>query len=245
MKRVLASGAIIGILLVSFVNFSSGASTTKVTSRIPSELKVLILNTLDSVNLRIEDVVESVEKDQRQTSSQSWDYQRPNRAESIPRRVLVAHHYYGTQIEVRNVALSPFSIGDPGLGTGLPVVASPKYVEERLPSATGQWTDVQFQLFSPLIDALNGNRYVQSNNGYVFSTQNGIMGRVTVNGRRVLRAQINYFQSLCSGMVFMKRETETFYGIEHFATIVLPPSSVIQRAKTGKVTLDGPVKCKH
>ncbi len=243
MKRIFLSGAIVCLLTAS-VNFSSGASTPKVTSRIPRELEVLILKTLDSVNLRIEDVVESAEKGQRQSFSQSWDYQRPNRAESIPRRILVNHHYYGTQIEVRNLALSPFSIGDPGFGTGLPIATSPKYVEERFPSAGGQWTDVQNQLFSPLIDALLGNRYVQSNNGYVFSTKNGISGRVIANGRRVLRAQIDYVQSLCSGMVFMKRETETFYGIKHFATIVFPPSGAIQIAKTGKVTPEGTEKCK-
>jgi hypothetical protein len=229
MKRILATGALLCVLSVSFVNVT-GATSFKVAFSVPTKLRALILSTINSENLRVRDDYSSVEKGQPQSSFEVWDYQSPNRAESIPRRILVSNHYFGDQVEVGNIYLFHFSIP---AGVGVP--RFPKFIGQRFSRPRGKWTNVQSQLFAPLIDALNGNRYVLSNDTYRFSTRNGIRGSVSFDSRRIVRAEVTYSSSICQGTDIMERETETYFGIEHFILVVLPPNSSIKYGKNGDI----------
>ena len=229
MKRLLATVALLCVLSAALANVT-GATSSKVTFSVPTRLKALIVSTIDSENLRVSDVYVSVEKGQHWSSSEAWDYQSPNRAESIPRRIFTSHQYYGDQVEVGNIYLFHFSIP---VGVGVP--RFPNFVGQRLSRPRGDWTNVQSQLFTPLIDALSGNSYSLSKDTYRFSTRNGIRGSVTFNSRRVVRAEITYYPSICAGAEIMARETEAYFGIKHFALVVFPPHSAIQYGKIGVI----------
>jgi hypothetical protein len=233
-RRTISAGALICIVIAAVTIASSLAANAKVASSVPRELRTQILNTLRSVNLRVRDAYGS--------TVQSWDYQSPDRSESIPRRFAVAGNDYGFEIDVGNNVVYRFSIGQLEPPIGVKVTGNREFVGLSISSGRGQWTNVQSYLFAPLIDALSGSRYVLSNDTYSFSTRSGIRGRVKVDGRRVLNAQITYFESSCSSKI-RYHESESFNGMEHFAKVVLPPSSAIQFAKSGKVTHEKKTVC--
>jgi hypothetical protein len=235
MKRKIAVCALLSILIVVSTSVISGAANPNAISSVPRELKKLILNTLGSPNLRIVDFSQSI--------GQSWDYQGPNRAESIPRRFLVSHHDYGFEIHVGNIVVDHFSSGPLKSGAGFKVVGNPKFLGTRLSHGSGRWTNVQSYLFAPLIDALDGNRFTRSEGTYRFSTRSGIRGSVTVNGRRIVSAEIA-FRSSCSGKSSSYHDSELFYGIEHYEKVVAPPASAIQYAKPGTLTSETTEVCK-
>ena len=225
-------GAAMCVLAVAALMTSSGAAAPKVTYSIPKELKAEIIKTLNSPNLRVRVVNEA----ERRSITHSWDYQSPDRAESIPRRIEVSGKSYGAQIEIGETIVDQYSFSklDPGLKTN----PNPKiqFIGLKLPPVIGRWSSEQQQLLAPLIDALSGNRYVKSKHTYIFSTKNRIEGKVTINDRRVVSAEISFLQASCSGRVIPYQESEYFYGIEHFAEVSGPPGSAVQYSTTGKTT---------
>jgi hypothetical protein len=233
-KRRIAVGTLLSILIVVSTSAISGAANPNAGSSVPRELRKLILNTLGSPNLRIDDFSQSI--------GQSWDYQSPNRGESFPRRFLASHHDYGFEIDVGDIVVYHFSVGRLKPGAGYKVVGNSKFIGVRISNGSKRWTNVQGYLFAPLIDALDGNRFTRSEGTYRFSTRSGIRGSVTVNGRRVVSAEI-VFKSTCSGRSSFYHESELFYGIEHYEKVVAPPSSVIQYAKPGKLTSETTAVC--
>ena len=244
MRRMIFVGAAALLFTMTTIGVCSGAAVPKVTSSVPKALRIQIMNTLSSPNLRVADVNQFIKGDRKQSTAQSWDYQSPNRAESIPRRYVVSRQHFGFQVEIGNIFLDHYSFSQ--LDPGANVNPSPKieFIGLRLPQGRVQWSIEQSQVFAPLIDALNGNRYVHTNSTYAFSSQSGIKGSVTVNGRRVVSAQITYLKSPCFGKATRYHESELFYGIEHFDKVVWPPSSSIQYPKSGKVIPTISNRCK-
>jgi len=152
MRRTLVAGAIVCAVVSMWTGFSSGVVNPDGAASIPRAMKTLILNTLDGTILKIKDVQVYVQKGRNHSTAQSWDYQGPDRAETIPRRVLLSHRHYGLQIEVGNIVVDHFSEGqlDPGSGFKL-IPVPPPIVGLRNSREADHWTNVQSQFLAPLI----------------------------------------------------------------------------------------------
>ena len=103
MRRMIFVGAAALLFTMTTIGVCSGAAVPKVTSSVPKALRIQIMNTLSSPNLRVADVNQFIKGDRKQSTAQSWDYQSPNRAESIPRRYVVSRQHFGFQVEIGNI----------------------------------------------------------------------------------------------------------------------------------------------